>query len=434
MTTALANVLLALLAAEPGVNVVVTSGAQVNGSALSREVVPLVAVEAEAAGTFSGRLAVQVDARGLHDLGSFLDFTHRWSERLSLGVRLEPLTPSLHLVSFDWGNAIAPQPVDATFPTPVLTSTFVAGPMETFVSLRSGAMTSPTMTLVPFVDVVGGASVTFGRLSLGLRAAQLNTGFPRSPTFPDALRLWVAAAFVEASWGGGVAAPLDLLTNGADPRRYRALGPVDAGSGFGLTVRGEGGAGANLLISSTRVGELEPVPVGYADAQVRARLGWLQLFVIGRLASLSLVASPPAISASLSNRTPSPLVTEAPMLTGMGGVELSFGRVKPGLMLRVRQLAVRSIESFFGGNAPPPGGTPGIVRAVVDPTGVRTVMAPLLPQLAAKAFVRWSPESHLTLAVEADLEVDRNQYFVGGLGVAQRGVELRAQVLLQARL
>lgn len=424
------NVLLILLAAEPELQVALTSGAQVNGSAVGREVVPLVALEVHGSGEFSSRVAVQVDGRGLHDLGSFLDFTHRWSERLSLGVRLEPLTPSLHLVSFDWANAIAAQPVDTTFPTPVLSSTVVTGPVVSFISVRGGVMGA----LTPFVDVVGGATATIEQLTFGVRAARITTIAPPFSTLAGpSLWMWVFTSFVEASWGGGVPAPLDLVTTGADPRRYGALGEVEPRRGFGLTLRAEGGAGSNVLVSGNRIGELEGVPVGYADVQARARVGSVQLFVIGRLATFSLLIVSPSAARTLSIRSPGSFTTEAPMLTGMAGVEASFGRLRPGFMVRARELAMRSIAPFFGGNAPPPT-VVGLLRVVADPSGARTVMALPSPLLAGKVFVRWSPEPHVTLAAEVDLEVDRNQYFVGGVPVPQREVELRAQVLLQARL
>lgn len=412
---------LALLAAEPAASGAVTVGASVRADEVST-VRPELAAEVELDdGPLRARVAPSVSAAGFQDLGSFVE----WRSR-SLSVRLEPLTPSLHLVTFDWANALAAQPLANAFAAPVLTTTFRVGALETFLSVRG------TLALTPHVDVVAGATVALPNLTLAARVARIDKGaLPFSTLGPSTILF--AAGLVDWSTGLPTRAPLDFVISALDPRRFSAVSTVAPAKGVGVTVRAEGGGGSQTLLGPTGL-ELAAVPLWYGDLQVRVRVDAVQLFATARLTSFTVLTSDPAL---VAGRVPNQAFADAPMVTGFLGAELLLGALQPGLSVRVRQPALRRITFDFGGSAPPPNVDAlanGFLTDGLELDGFRTKDGDVLPRVGAKLFVRWSPTPSVTLAAEAHLEVDGTRWVPAPTGVTSTTrAWLEARTFVQVR-
>ncbi len=381
----------------------------------SVNVAPIVAVRLGVAqvtpvGTVRARLnallPLQMGSVLSGDLGSFLEFERPFLESGSWSVRFEPFNPSMRLVTFDWANATGRVfPETAGF-SPVLSAGLRLGAFEGFVALRPTGRDNGKGALTAYVDALVGAKVTTGVWAIEARVTRVVWGLQPSlalqSIFEEQWGLF-SASRVSVNPGGGVEAPLDLVTYAKDPTRFeRFFAPLEPGApAVAATISLEGGAGVQRLSSPTMFAMMMVRPLGFADAQARVRLGQTRLFATVRVSTLSFV------QADLPGLIPGVVLDDrasSPAVAGFLGVDHTIARWKltPGVLFRVTRAATVTRNLELGGNAPPPGLPGNRTVAVEELNQISTYPAgePVLPRFAAKASVRWTPVDALSLVGE----------------------------------
>lgn len=440
----LASISALVLAAGPTFSVSATGGGSIttNGSGGSDpatvRIAPLFAFSAAATqvtpvGIARARFSFLLPGGITEDLGSFVECERPFING-SWRIRFEPFAPNQRLVTFDWANAVGRLFPSLTGFAPVVSSSVQVGAFDAFFSLRPSLRLDPVSMLnVGYVDPLVGARISlsgwafearFGRMSYGQSALLRLQGRT------DA-ELWGLVGAGRVSWmtGGGVEAPLDLVTSRSDPTRFDRLFDLAPWSTpFAMSVLVEGGGGTQRLADVSRFAETAMQPLGYADAQLRLRVRDTRLFATFRLATAGFVqADAPGLPpfAAISG-------THSPMLTGFLGAEHTFSTLglTPGLLVRVSRSAFIGTEGFdFGGNAPPPGFTgprtfiiPSLSTFLILPPGSQ-----VKPDVTLKFTLRWAPVKAFSVLGQFDVVFDEN----GTPVVTPRQTQL--QLFLQGR-
>lgn len=372
-------------------------------------VTAVLAVEASASvatpvGTVSGRAAPLVQPDGLRDLGSFIELERSWAADRSVAVRVEPFNPNLHLVTFDWANAIGRRFPETTGVAPVASSRLRLGDVGASLALRASRGFD-----VLLVDVVGGASFQVGRWSFEARGARLSHGES------DLLQLlgrhesmWTAFGAGRISWASGVVdPPLDLVVYGSDPRRFERFFrvPTFESTTLAVAVSLEGGAGGQRLRDGSTFSTMKIAALLYADAQLRVRLGHTRFSLVARTANAEFLLAD-VLGFPRQMAVPS---DSSPWLVAIAALEHTFlgPSLTPGVVVRVWRPAYLTRTIDFGG-APPPQFI-GARLLIIEGRFV----SPLLPDMnvdtlvAMKFSLRWTPVEQFGLFSE--LEVKRDQ-------------------------
>jgi hypothetical protein len=380
-----------------------------------------------------------VPTRVVEDLGSWLELeTRPWAGDGSLTFRLQPFTTT-RLVTFDWANAQG-RPLGAPSElAPVLSVDLRVGDVSAWAALRAVARNDPLQatTVVDF-DAFLGAEVTWSQVRVEARAAALQFGLqPALAALGLKEDVWGLAGAARVTWdtGGGVDAPLDLGTYAQDPLRYeRPFVPLRrSDTPVATTVSLEGGTGVERLASPDSPQAMTLQPSGYADVEVRLRLGDTRLSLVGRLATAShlqfdVPGLPPmtAISAGSS---------QTPKLSAYAGVDHTFRGVglTPGVLARLDQGATLTRPASVGLPA-------SAESLMLTETNVVVALPPGVsaqPDLSVKVTLRWAPQAPVCLLAELEEKWDWNQVPVsatgGSAGSRPAGTTTRAQLMLQGQ-
>lgn len=450
------------VAAGPTFSGAATVGVSVNTANERASVAPVVALrlgvtQVTPVGIVRGRLATLLPFQasaplalttGLaSDLGTFLEFERPFAGGGGWRVRLEPFNPSMRLVTFDWANALGRLFPELTGFSPVLSAHLHVGVFDGFVSLRSTARptTSVPITNRPtnaFFDAMVGASVSWSGWSLEARFVSLSVG-PSQRLLEIGVdeELSTVAAAGRASWdqGGGVEAPVDLVTYSRDPTRFeRFFKRAERHStAFGATVSVEGGGGSQQRFNSLVPPHSAVHPIAYGDAQVRLRFAATRVFLAARASTFSFVGADVQGEPVGFLRPNGPPMAS---LTGFLGADHTFARASltPGLLFRVFRPATMTTAVDFGGNAPPPGLTGPRTFVLEDYNQVSVFPSDftLAPRFAAKASLRWTPADALAVVGEFEVLVNptTTQFFPAGAPLTPMvSVTTQTQLYVQAR-
>jgi hypothetical protein len=263
------------------------------------------------------------------DLGSFVEAKFRVRRGWSVSAKLLPLNANVLLPTSDWAQRWG----RPTLPISPALVVAVDGPeLHAWVALR------PSLELTkPFhwqQSVLAGFAFTPRTgFRWDARSAVLDYGANRGPLAQQPSRFALLGdVLVGYVWNEDIGPAFDFATYASDPTRFsRFFTNETARLARALRISLEGGVGAQWLPAGTA---LQPQPAGFADLQVRARVGWLRLFATARYRSASQVNFDLTLS-------PGEGVGSTPELTAILGADARIGDtgLRPGLQLRVLRSA-----------------------------------------------------------------------------------------------
>jgi hypothetical protein len=395
-----------------------------------------------------GRGSFQLAFDGINapfqDLGSNLSFGYRPHGFLEeLRLTLWPFNSVTALPVFDWANRIGNTPLEFAPAFSLQASTPVGAVWATTRLRRVLNNYSNTYEVRP--DLFFGVNTLLPNgFQLDARAAWFQYGLIPSLAQSGIQKVsdgFVASARLSWKWNEFVGPAMDFDFYATDPWRFeRFFVPETRVTRAALWFAVEGGGGAQKLIDPEVFASTKSQPLGWVDAQFRARISETRLFLTGRVHTTSFDAAitpgvPPYVAFAKDS-------TVAPRLEALAGFDTTWraARLTPGVLVRLtRPSYVQSPRFDFGGANPPSGlNGPRTVLLYGDNSfGILPFGATVKPQFAVKLSLKWEPVAFITIAGELNIEKDFNSYYLDSeAGVMQESptkVALRGQLLVRAR-
>lgn len=378
------------------------------------------------------------------DLGSRISVGYRSHGFLEeLRLTLWPFNSVTALPVFDWANHIGLAPLEFA-PALSLQASTPAGSVWVTSRFRQ-ALNDLTNSYEVRPDLFFGVNA---RLPSGFqfdaRAAWFQYG--QVPSLGQSGVKATSDGFVASgrfswTWNEFVGPAMDFDFCATDPWRFeRFFVPEPRLTRAAVWLAVEGGGGAQKLVDPDKFASMKSQPLGWVDAQVRARISETRLFLTGRVHTASLDAAigpgvPPFTVFSQESTT-------APRLEALAGFDTTWraARLTPGVLVRVTQASYVKSPRFDSGGANPPPGLSGPRTVLLygdNSFGILPFGATPKPQFTVKLSLKWEPVSFITVAGELNIEKDFNSYYLdseaGVMQAAPTRVALRGQLLVQAR-
>lgn len=389
-------------------------------------------------------LSYGASALSFQDLGSQLAVgvrRHGFIEEVRL--TLWPFSSVTALPVFDWANRVGVRPLEFA-PAASLQASTPVGTAWVTSRFRSVLNTiTSAQELRP--DLFFGVNTVLPRgFQLDARAAWFQYGQVPSLSqsgFEARSDGFIASGRLSWTWKEPVGPAMDFDLYASDPWRFERFFVTEPRlTRAAVYVALEGGGGSQKLMDPDKFQTLKTQPLGWVDAQLRARVAEARLFLTGRVHSTSLEVAEwtglPPYTAFDKNST------VAPRLELLAGFDATWraARLTPGVLVRLTRPAFVTASRFDYGGANPPVGLAGprTVTVYDGPLlGILPYGSAVHPVMNVKFSLKWEPASFLLVAGELNLTKDWNDWYVdltAGLNQpVPTKVAVRGQVLVQAR-